>query len=175
MLRDKDFAYDIRDYLRDDKGRIKNVIKGSLSSTEGRLTKEVRDKLDLWLKVLSSETPLLFCEFHDDDTNPQVGLSRILEHALVNSSATDDIDIDERICQKHIDMLESERLSVITMKEQLRQARDINVLRFRDHHCGLEGCGIETALERIRTAYMSKVEVKLIDRKLELWKYEFDV
>jgi len=36
-----------------------------------------------------------------------------------------------------------------------------------DHHCLVQGCGIEAALERIRKAYkLSKKEVKLFDQKL---------
>ncbi|KAK3819027.1 MAG: hypothetical protein J3Q66DRAFT_369050 [Benniella sp.] len=189
MIRDEDFAYDIRDTLREDKGPVKEVIKSYRCSscrcpvrnlrdlikfgrkTYKRDVKFQHDKLDLWLKALSSEAPLVFCEILGD-TDPQEDLGRILEQALVDSPASDD-NVD-RI--RHIDMMESERVRVIAMKDQLREAREINELRYRDHHCLVQGCGIEAALERIRKAYrLSKKEVKLFDQKLYLWKYEFGV
>ncbi|KAK3818634.1 MAG: hypothetical protein J3Q66DRAFT_429854 [Benniella sp.] len=142
MMRNEDFAYDIRDTLREDKGPIKEVIKSYRCSscqcpvrtlrdlvkfgmkTYKRDVKFQHDKLELWLKALSSESPLVFCEILGD-TNPQEDLSRILEQALVDSPASDD-NVD-RI--RHIDIMESERVRVITTKDQLRETRDINELR----------------------------------------------
>ncbi|KAF9343826.1 hypothetical protein BGX34_006333 [Mortierella sp. NVP85] len=193
MLQDGDFAYDIRRYLLDDKGRIKKVRKNYRCSscrcpviTMRKLVKSGRKiykrdeelhnhKLDLWLKVLSTETPLAYCEFLEGDANPQVHLSSILQRALLNPMASEDND-DGRIYQRHINMMDSDRARVMTMREQFRDARDTFERRYGNHHCGLDWCGIKTALEWIRTTYrLSKVEVKLIARKQYLWEYEFDV